>query len=91
MPPVQFNSYAGGPHGLGPTVLPERKSILGDIGSMLNQVGQILAQMQQANIKYQLNNLLMNALTQPQLLLNKYLLNKVVKYHYQVVLWVLSF
>ena len=66
MPPVQFNSYAGGPHGLGPVVLPERKSVLGDIGSMLNEVGKVPGNMQQANLKYQLNNLLLQALTQPQ-------------------------
>lgn len=64
---VQFQSYTGGPHGERPVVMPNvRPSFLGEIGSMLNQIGQIPAEMQQATLKKQLNDLLISSLSTPQ-------------------------
>jgi hypothetical protein len=62
-----FQSYGGGAHGASPVVLNTTKpSMLGEIGSFLNQMGQIPAEMQQAMLKKQLNDLLLKSLSTPQ-------------------------
>lgn len=64
---VQFENYRGGPHGGSPVVLPQKiNSTLGDVGQFANQIGQIPGEMQQADIKTQLNNLLLQVLGTPQ-------------------------
>ena len=61
-----FNSYSGGPHGMGAMQLPEKPGILGEIGKAMGAVGGIPAQMQQAQLKNALTDLLLQSLTTPQ-------------------------
>ena len=67
MAQVQFNSYAGGPHGGQPVVINRvAPGLLGSLGEMFNQIGQIPAEMQQAELKARLNDLLIKSLSTPQ-------------------------
>lgn len=58
-----FQSYSGGPHGASPIVLPEKKSPLGEIGDALGALGKIPEQMQQAQYKKMLTDLLIKAIS----------------------------
>lgn len=63
---VQFSSFSGGPHGLGPVVLPRQEHWLGQLGDVLSSAGNIPNQVSQMQQRHQLNQLLMQALTQPR-------------------------
>lgn len=58
-----FQSYSGGPHGASPIVLPQQKSNLQDIGEALGALGRIPEQMQEAEYKQLLTQIMMKALT----------------------------
>lgn len=64
---VQFQSYSGGPHGGSPVAFNSIKpSMLGQLGELFAGLGKIPAAYQDAQIQSALNQLKLQALTQPQ-------------------------